>query len=59
MTPLLDIRISTLGQKVLDDSRMVVEDGQYYGAIAAAPDGSLWVAGPAGIEIVSGVGGQP
>jgi hypothetical protein len=38
---------------------MVVEDGRPYGAIAAAPDGSLWVAGPAGIEIVSGVGGQP
>ena len=38
---------------------MAVEDGRPYGAIAAAPDGSLWVAGPAGIEIVSGVGGQP
>ena len=38
---------------------MVVDDGRYYGPIAAAPDGSLWVAGRAGLEIVAGTGAAP
>jgi hypothetical protein len=45
----------------LDGTRwtMVVDDGRYYGPIAAAPDGSLWVAGPAGLEVVAGTGAAP
>lgn len=38
---------------------MVVDDGRGYGPIAAAPDGSVWAAGPAGLELVAETGAAP
>jgi hypothetical protein len=34
-------------------------DGRYYGPIAAAPDGSVWAVGPAGLELVAETGVAP